>query len=180
MTVRRRLLKIVTSNRGVVMVEFAVAAPVFILAMCLIVDFGYILNSKIKLVNAVTAAAEYAMAKDSSFTSSTFSDFYKNIKSIATSTVALPSSQTPTVTVSYNNAADGSSANYANYYCLTGYPPTWTPMGTSSVSCGGSSPIMAGKFVTITMSTSVPSFFGSDKIFGKTFALTDTATVRVK
>lgn len=162
------------SRRGVVIVEFAIVAPVLMTLLMLVADFGIALNMRLRVGAAAGAAAQYIHTNGTGLTQAGFAAFANSVKSVVTSTADL--SVTPVVTVLINNTSDGSGAN--SYYCVSGSPPVWTAAASSSSTC--SSNLTAGQFITLSISASIPSLFPTDPVIGAVFPLSETIIVRVK
>jgi len=162
---------------GIAAVEFALLAPVFILFLALLLDLGLAYNTKLKVVSATAAAAQFAFLNGQSMTASGAPAFLTNVSSVATAAADL--TVAPTVTVTFNNASDGSNAS--NYYCVSGSSPTsvaWTSTGTTSSTCGGS--VMSGKFVSIVVSATTSTLLYSSSTIGSIITEQDAAIVRVE
>lgn len=158
---------------GVAAVEFGLLAPVWIGLMVFALDFAEAFYLKTKIAAAVSAAGQYAFLNAQLVASTSVAAFLGNVQTVAQTVANL--STAPVVTVLFNNAND--NANGANYYCVTGSsPPVFTSTGTSSASCGGS--VMSGKYVTVTVTGTMATFFSSDPVLGATISVTDAAVVR--
>ena len=160
------------SRHGIAAVEFALLTPVFLLLCVSMLDIVFAFSLKMRIANATTAAAAYALANGRSLTASTLSGFQTDLSSIVTGSI----STTPTVTVLYNNSS--SSANIGNFYCLSGYPATWTLAASASTSCGSN--VLAGQFITITVTATYSPLFLNDSLMTGLTSITDTAIVRVQ
>ena len=167
----RRFLR---SQKGVVALEFALMAPLLISIFMLLVDFGIAMNTKLKLLSALSAGAQYAQNYGTSLTSSNFSTFASQLSTFVSCAADLKS--TPTITVKINNTTDGSAAG--NWYCVSGTTPSWTQVASSTSQCATN--LTAGKFVTLTISTTLSSAFPTDPIVGQFFSLQQSILVRVQ
>ncbi|WP_372624363.1 TadE/TadG family type IV pilus assembly protein [Falsiroseomonas sp.] len=58
---RHMLRKLLRGRRGVAAVELAIAAPVFILLLMAVIDFGRAIDQTIRLENAARAGAQYGL-----------------------------------------------------------------------------------------------------------------------
>lgn len=147
-------------NAGVAAVEFALIAPVFIIALAGVVDLGGELYAKMRLEASVDAAANYAIVNASKVTSTSGGSLASQIATIVTgvnsgmtenATVVVNNG--PSVTVTNGTTTSGGTASGADHcYCPTGSVPNWT--WGSAVTCGAicSDGTVAGKFVTVTAS----------------------------
>jgi Flp pilus assembly protein TadG len=156
-------------DRGTAMVEFALLAPVFLIAFAGTVDLGNAMYTQIRLESALAAGANYALlpASLSQVNSTNGGTLASNIASIVTgnnpgtqpnATVVVNNG--PRATVTSGTPGSGGTAANANYcYCPTGSTPSWT--WGASVSCGNACTGggTAGQFVTITASYSFTPFF---------------------
>ncbi|WP_162246023.1 MULTISPECIES: TadE/TadG family type IV pilus assembly protein [unclassified Aureimonas] len=155
-------------------VELALIMPVFALGSILMLDFGYAFHIRLKLTNAVTAASQYAFQYGRNLSADQVADFNAKVASMVGTIAGLPSA--PTVTVTFNGAADGSRAG--NYYCPSGSPPVWTSTGTAVAGCGGG--VFSGRFISIEAHAAETTLFQSDPVLGSAIRVTDRAIVRVK
>ncbi len=162
------------SERGIAAVEFALLAPVVSLILMLVVDFGFAFNTQLRLISAAAAGAQYIQKNGASLTSSNFSAFATSVTSVVTTVSGL--SPAPTVTVKINNTTDGSGAG--KYYCVSGSPPSWTQVSSSSSSCASN--LYGGQYVTLTVSTTLTNIFPTDPIVSSVFPLQETIIVRVQ
>lgn len=172
---RSRSLCFLHARDGIAAVEFALVAPLLLLVVGLVVDFGRGIHAQLRLGAALHAAAQYAASNGGSVTPQTAPAFLSTLRGIVSGTVAFP--QPPAVDARFNNAASGSNAS--NFYCVTGYRPvTWASTGTSSASCGGS--LMSGKFVSITATASVAYYFLPQAVASRIASVSDTVVMRVR
>lgn len=161
-------------SEGVAALEFALIAPVFLLLMIAALDFGHAFYRKIRLINATTAAAHYALRQGPGVTRAQVSAFQAKVASIVVDAASLPVA--PVVTVLFNNAAD--SGNLETFYCLSGYPAVWAAMGAAPGACGGN--VSSGRFVTISVNAEAASFFLPNAVFGTAFDTRDDVIVRIQ
>ncbi len=159
---------------GIAAVEFALIAPVLFFLLIVMLDFSYAYNVRLKVINAVTAASQFAFQKGKAVTTATSETFLNDVRNVVTQMVR--TRDAPQVTVLFNNAENGSTVS--NYYCLSGSPATWSSTGSAQKSCGGS--IMSGKFVTISVTSNAPTLFSVNPVFGDALAIHETSIVRVK
>lgn len=158
---------------AVAAVEFGLLAPLWLTLIEIAIDFGQAFYLKLRVAIALNTAAQYAFLNAQSLGPQFVTSFLANVQTVALTAANL--TQTPTVTVLLNNAA--SAANAANYYCVSGTSPVvYTSTGSSSASCGGS--LKSGKFVTITIAGSMPTFLLYDPILGSTINVVDSVIVR--
>ena len=171
---RRTLWRLLAGRDAVAVVEFAAMAPIFLLFTALIVDIGYAYNTQLRVIAATGAAAQYAFANGKSVNASTLATFLANVRTAALAQSGL--TPTPTITVKFNNAADAS--NLGNFYCLSGYPASWTSTGSSSAACADNT--MSGKFVTIKVEGTSPVVLSPFGLDSSPIATADQAIVRVQ
>jgi len=123
----RRLSLLGSDRRGVAAVEFAVIAPMLLLLLGGVVDFGLIMSGRSKLANAVAQAVQTALLTGPSVTQA--------ILQSVVQTAATNSGLTPTVTVTVT----GSPA----CYCISGSPAalssTFTALSAQNT-CTGTCP----------------------------------------
>jgi len=158
---------------GAMAVEFAFVAPVLIFFILLTVNFGFAYNMKLRLVTAAGAGIAYAQENGASVTSSNFASFADSIAKVVQSSADFGSAPVK-VAVSINNTADGSAAD--QIYCVSGSPPVWSQMGAAP-DCGNG--VAGGKFVTLTLSTSVDSIFPTNGIIGTLIPLQETIIAKL-
>lgn len=111
MTCRLSLLG--SDRRGVAAVEFALIAPMLLLLLGGVVDFGLIMSGRSKLANAVAQAVQTALLTGPSVTQAT-------LRSVV-QTGATNSGLTPTVTVTGSPAC----------YCVSGSPAALSSTSTA-------------------------------------------------
>ena len=158
---------------GVAALDFGLLAPAWIALVVCTLDFTEAFYLKMRLAAAVDAAAQYAFLNAQTVTASSVASFLANVQTVARASAGLGAAAA--VTVLFNNA--DSDANASNYYCVGGASPVvFTSTGTGSASCGGS--VVSGKYVTITVSGTMSTFFSSDPAFGSTIVMSDAAMVR--
>lgn len=142
---------------GVAAVELALLAPVLIMTMIAVVDFGASLLSRAQIARALAGSAEYAsMAGQNSVASATI---VANARTLAAAAVS-PFLTTPTITAVINQgAATGAK-------CCPG--TTWTCSTATGFTCAdGSTP---GVYLTVTAQYPFKPLFAADaNLAGKTF-----------
>jgi len=164
------LLRIAARDRrGVAAVEFVVLAPIFLLIMAGLVDFGGVLYTKFGLGAAVSAASNYAAIQIANVNSTGGSTLAASLATVAANaqgtawanaavTVnAGPSAASTAGVVTASGTASAADA----CYCPTGTAAalTWG----SAVACAAVCPAggYAGKFVLIKASKTYSPFFSS-------------------
>jgi Flp pilus assembly protein TadG len=148
---------------GVAAMELALLAPIMIMIMIAVIDFGAALLSRAQIAHALAGSAEYAsLAGQNNVALATIA---ANARAVA-SVVASQFLATPTVTAVVNqNAAAGSK-------CCPG--TTWSCSATAGFICAdGSTP---GIYLTVTAQYPFKPLFAADVyLAGKTF--TDSIVV---
>jgi Flp pilus assembly protein TadG len=139
-------------RRGVASLELGLVAPVLITICIAVTDFSIVYHKELQLSSVLTAGLEYAFNKGQSETGTTLSSdvagFVQTISGVNLSSV----------TSSVNG---GKIAT--DYYCLTGYPATYSgPYGSGTLCTDGST---AGQFISITASFTYTPIFSPDKAF---------------
>ena len=159
-----RFPKFRSDRRGVAAVEFALIAPILLLILVAMVDFGLVLYVRFTLNDNLSASSNYAIVSASNVSSSGGSGLATSMVSIIPSTVDMTVvvNNGPTVTrTSGTSVSSGTASNADSCYCPTvsGTTVTWG----SAVTCGGScgSSTYAGKFVAVTASVSHTPLFGN-------------------
>jgi len=177
-------------RRAVAALEAALMAPVLVWLLIFTVDFGLYLYAKMRLSNAVSAGAAYALANgqlvsaNSAGCSSatppclTVSGFRSNVSTIVQNATSLGIT---TPTVYYNtSAASGMDTNtiYANCYCPD---VALTAASQTAVACGTActDTTQPGSYVVIQASSSFTPMFAGD-LWLPTGALSATAWVRIQ
>lgn len=161
------------SRKGSTAVEFAVIFPILLMIFAATVDLGYAFYQKSRIGSALSAAAYYAVRNGSGLSSSNADTMRSTIETIIRST--LGSSTGIVVTVLINNSTSATDA--ANYYCVAGYPPTYTSTGSSQTSCGGS--VTSGKYVTIQVQEQIAPLILSPNFLANTYDLNRSVVARV-
>jgi Flp pilus assembly protein TadG len=157
----------VTATSAIAAVEFALVAPVLLLALAAASDYGLRTWSRSCLANAVAEGAYYAFRTGTSVTSANIVTMVRNASTLRAASVSATATD-PTVC-----------------YCPTGMVTTPTPaaatLGTAhscTTNCtDGTTP---GNYVTITATYTLTGYFslGAYTTRGKTIA--ETVTVRLK
>lgn len=177
-------------RRAIAALEVALVTPVLIWLLIFTVDFGLYLYAKIRLSNAVSAGASYALANGQSVSANssgcatatppclTVSGFRSNVTTIVQNATSLAIT---TPTVYYNtSAASGTdtSAIYSSCYCPD---VTLSAASQTAVSCGTAciDTTQPGSYVVIQASSSFTPMFAGD-LWLPTGALSATAWVRIQ
>lgn len=108
-----RLCLLGSDQRGVAAVEFAVIAPMLLLLLGGVVDFGLIMSGRSKLANAVAQAVQTALLTGPGVTQATLQSVVQ--------TGSTNSGLTPTVTVTGGAAC----------YCISGSPAALSSTSTA-------------------------------------------------
>jgi len=138
-------------KRGQSLVEFALVFPIFMMVLSGIMDFGFMLYSRMSVINASREAAHAAiLATD-----------YGIIPTIASGTAVSVASQ----------GGVGISSGSVSTTCLATSTGSNTPLG----SCGAAQP---GDSVVVTVSYTYHSFF--PLFFGATFNLSSTTQMVIE
>jgi len=153
-------------RHGVASLELGLAAPVLVTMCIAIADFSFVYHKELQLSSVLTAGAEYAFNKGQSESGTTLStdvtNFVQAITGVTLSSV--------TSSVNGGNVA-------ADYYCVTGYPATYSGPYSSGATCTDGS--TAGQFISITGSfTYTPIFSPNKKFLPGTF--TQSVIVRLQ
>ncbi|HJU15429.1 MAG TPA: TadE/TadG family type IV pilus assembly protein [Stellaceae bacterium] len=156
-------------NSGVVAIEFALVAMMFLTILAGTVDLGILIYVEEKLDTAVAAGAEYAEANAANVNSSGGSNLAAAIAGVvanangsgwANSGVCVNNGPTAAVNGSAP-ACSGTASNADSSYCPSGSPPSWSwgSAETPGSACSGGG--IAGKFVAITVSRNISPIFPS-------------------
>jgi Flp pilus assembly protein TadG len=156
-----------TSRRdGVAAVELGIVAPMLI-TLCLgISDFSVVYHKQLQLSQALTAGGEYAFNKGQNESGSALTtdvaSFVQTISGVTPSSV---------------QATINGGLVAADFYCVSGSPPTYTGPYTAGAACTDGS--TAGQFISITASYTYTPIFRANKAFlPSTF--TQTILVRLQ
>jgi Flp pilus assembly protein TadG len=163
-------------DRGVAAVEFALLAPIFLIAFGGVADLGTALYLQIRLESALAIGTNYALlpANIAMVNSTNGPTLAQNIATLVgeaynTGTSNNPFTGNPVVVAVVNNGprytkaqlgsgASGTASQANSYYCPTGSPPNWVwTVSTQGSTCTGGG--TAGKFVSITASYTYNTFF---------------------
>jgi Flp pilus assembly protein TadG len=159
----------VRDRRGVAAVEFVILAPLFLLIMAALVDFGGVLYTKFGLGASVSAASNYAAVQVASVNSTggpalatSLATVAANAQGTAWANAAVTVNAGPSAAVTSGAvAASGTASGADACYCPTGTAAalTWGATQTCAAACpsGG----YAGKFVLIQASKTYTPFFSS-------------------
>ena len=139
-------------NSGVVAIEFAIFATVFVIILAGTVDIGMLIYTASQLDAAVSAGAQYA-ENNAATVSSNPSGLSSDISAVV-NTANGTGWATSTINVNNSNAG-------THCYCPSGSPGNWT--WGSTVTCGSSCTGggVGGQFVTITANRSISPIFSS-------------------
>jgi Flp pilus assembly protein TadG len=138
-------------NAGVVAIEFALFATLFLIILAGTVDVGMLLYTASQLDAAVSAGAQYA-ENNAALVGSNPSGLATDIATLVNS---INGTNWASSTVDVNNGDDATGC-----YCPSGSPTnnwSWGSAQTCGSSCAGGG--VAGQFVTITAKTSVSPMF---------------------
>ncbi len=140
-----------SADRGVVAIEFAVFATLFLVILAGTVDLGLMIFNVSALDAAVSAGAQYA-ENNAAMIASNPSTLSTNISTIIDN---VNGAGWATSTINVNNSNDATSC-----YCPSGSVPnvTWGSTHICGAACTSG---VAGQFVTITASRAVSSLFPS-------------------
>ena len=169
----RPVSSLAASRSGSAAVEFAIVFPLMLLIFAATVDLGFAYYQKSRIGSAISAASYYAVRNGNSLSSSNADTMRTTLESIIRST--LGSSTDFTVSILINNSTGATEAS--NYYCVTGYPPTYTSTGSSQTTCSGS--LTSGKFVTISVSQQIRPLILSPGLITNVYGLNRSIIARV-
>lgn len=144
-------------QRGVSEVEFALIAPILLLLLAAIVDFGSVIYEKMRIENAANAAMTYAMINGQAFDEAERQGLAANLARLIGSESQLGGGAQVLIDVN-NGQADAC-------FCprLSGGGVQWTASASCNVACpdGGSS----GKFVYFHVSQPYRPLFANYGLF---------------
>jgi Flp pilus assembly protein TadG len=164
---------------GSAALEFAAAAPLLILIFGGVTDLSVAIWDHITTAAAVQAGADYALwdiANHGNVQSGTVGTFLSTVSSVVTAASRTGSTlSVSSVTVTFNNATDGS--NFGNCYCVPASGVFPGSMSTCSSPCTDGS--TAGKYVQITAVYNYTPLSPADTAF-LSGNYTETAMVRVQ
>ncbi|HWU62997.1 MAG TPA: TadE/TadG family type IV pilus assembly protein [Ensifer sp.] len=167
------ILRLARQRAGTAAVEFAIIFPVMLLILAATVDLGFAYYQKSRVGSAISAAAYYAVRNGSSLSSANADTMRATLESIIRST--LGTSTNITVSILINNSTTASDAS--NYFCVTGYPPTYTSTGSSSATCSAN--LTSGKFVTIHVTEQLQPLILSTGFLANVYGLDRSIIARV-
>ncbi len=158
---RRRFRRDTT---GVAAVEFAMIAPILLLIMVGMVDFGLVLYVRFGLNENISAAANYAILNATNVSSTGGATLASNLTNV------IPTSVNVTVTINNgptstrtngSTSTGGTASNADSCYCPTvsGSTITWGTAQTCKAACTGGG--LAGKFVSFNASVAHSPLFGN-------------------
>jgi Flp pilus assembly protein TadG len=156
-------------RRGAAAVEFVILAPIFLLIMAGLVDFGGVLYTKFGLGASVSAATNYAAVNVSGVNSTSGAALATSLATVAANAQGTAWANA-TVTVNAGPSAtstggaittSGTATAADACYCPTGTANalTWGSAQTCSAACPASG--YAGKFVVVQASKTYSPFFSS-------------------
>jgi Flp pilus assembly protein TadG len=170
MTCRRPRLSFRASladERASAAVEFSLLLPAFCLLLVGTIDLGGVLLTKLRLNQAVSAGANYAIVNAASVGSSggaslasTIAGILSTSNAVSTTTGSVVVNNGPTATVTTSSTtSSGTAANADLYYCptLSGTTLTWGTGTSAKGTCTGGVP--SGKFVQIVAQQSYSPVF---------------------
>jgi TadE-like protein len=138
-------------NAGVVVIEFAIFASLFLIILAGTVDVGMLMYTAAQLDAAVSAGAQYA-ENNNSMVASDATTLQSNIETVVEN---VNGTNWASGTVDVNNGGDATGC-----YCPTGTPSnswSWGGTQTCGSACAGGG--VAGQFVKITASRAVSPLF---------------------
>lgn len=149
---------------GVAAVEFAMIAPILLLIMVGMMDFGLVLYVRFGLNENISAAANYAILNATNVSAANGATLASNLTSVIPTTVnvAVTVNNGPTSTrTNGSTTTGGTAANADSCYCPTvsGSTITWGAAQTCKTACTGGG--LAGKFVSFNASVAHSPLFGN-------------------
>jgi Flp pilus assembly pilin Flp len=154
---------------GASAVEFALIAPVLGVLLAGAIDFGGVVFVQLRVENAVSAGANYALVNAAKITSKTSESLAANISAIvANSGVSGEGSSIVDVNNGSTNSvsggkttAGGTAESADSCYCptMSGATLSWGAAASCSSTCKGGG--LAGKFVHITATQNYTPFFSN-------------------
>ena len=152
-------------SRAVAALEFALAAPVMLIFLGGVVDFGLAFYDKSRVAAGVAAGAEYALLNAATVIANAASEQSTTIPNFVKNAAGLTSMQVPVT-----------GLNPTACYCITGSPPAKTATTCGNTCSDGSK---AGTYVFITASYTyhpiLPIYSGLTN-----HTIWETATVQIK
>jgi Flp pilus assembly protein TadG len=165
----RRRWRLSGHRHGTAALEFALIAPMLLILLAGIIDFGRVYRDEIALASVVASASQYALINASSINSTNAASLAATLSGIvANSNGAAWANATVTVNDGATSAisngaatASGTAANANSCWCPTGAVATWSwgSTATCGSACGGGT--LAGKFVTISGTRAFSAIFTS-------------------
>lgn len=171
--VMKSVLRIARRRAGSAAVEFAIVFPLVLLILAATVDLGFAYYQKSRVGSAISAAAYYAVRNGSTLSSANADLMRVTLESIVRSTLGM--STNITVSILINNSTNALDAS--SYYCVSGYPPTYTSTGLTPASC--SSNLTSGKFVTIRVTEQLQPLILSPGLLSNVYGLDRSVVARV-
>lgn len=153
-------------RKGIAAIELALVSPILLLVMVAMVDFGLVLYVRLSLNEAVSASANYAIAKASQVSETNGPTLATNLVNVMppSYSVTVVVNNGPAVTRPANGTAtsSGTNSNANLCYCPTvaGTVVTWGSPQTCGASCTSTTG-RAGKFVTVNANTTHTPLFSN-------------------
>jgi Flp pilus assembly protein TadG len=171
---RRHNATAADGRRGTAAVELALIAPMLLILLAGIIDFGRVFHEEIELSSAVAAAAQYALINASSIESTDAASLAARLGSIVANSngsawagAAVTVNNGATSAVANGTVTPGGSTGSANScWCPGGSSNGWS-WGTAAAcgsACAGGT--LAGKFVTISGTRAFTPIFGNYGLIG--------------
>ncbi len=162
-------------REGTAAVELALIAPMLLVLLVGIIDFGRVYRDEIALSAVVASAAQYALVNSSSINAAGASGLAATLSGIvansngagwAAATVTVNDGATNSLTANGTTTASGTAANANNCWCPTGGSASWGwgSVATCGSTCAGGT--LAGKFVTIAGTRSFAPIFSRYGLIG--------------
>jgi Flp pilus assembly protein TadG len=137
-------------GRGQALTEFALVIPVFLLVLSGILDFGFMLYSRMTVINAAREGARAAVD--------------------ATAEGQIPTAATSTAGAAASKA--GLTVSSVSTSCIPNNPTTASPCTWTAHSPLNLNGVQQGDFISVTVDYTYKTFF--PLLFGKTFDLSST------
>ncbi|MCD2174557.1 TadE/TadG family type IV pilus assembly protein [Rhizobium sp. C4] len=166
-------LRLARHRAGSAAVEFAIVFPLMLVILAATVDLGFAYYQKSRVGSAISAAAYYAVRNGNTLTSANADLMRVTLESIIRSTLGM--STNITVSILINNSTNALDAS--SYFCVTGYPPTYSSTGLTPASCSAN--LTSGKFVTIRVTEQLQPLILSPGFLSGVYGLNRTVVARV-
>ena len=163
----RRRTAWIGDRRGIAAIEFAIIAPILLLLLGGMIDFGLLMSGKSQLANGIAQGVQYALQQGASVSAATVLALVKN---------GVARSGVPTVVTA--------SVTGPACYCLSGSPATLVSPSialSATFTCTGTCPASAvpGAYLIITASYVYQPLLPLYSMLAST-TVSDTMTVRLK